>query len=110
MSNVAVLSILFIFFALVTGSLILYFTSRIYFNRFLPPYTVFVFLIGIALSELSRTLLNRGNNDPLLVAIDQFSRIQPDFLLYIFLPALLFGEAMTLNIIKFEKHSLHLFC
>ena len=103
MSSNAVLSILFIFFALISGSLILYFTSRNYFSRFLPPYTVFVFLVGVIFSEISRSSVAKGSTDPLLNAIDQFSHIHPDLLLYIFLPALLFGEAMTLNFYQVRK-------
>ena len=102
--NTTLLPILFIFFSLFLGIIVSYLISRSRYSAFLPPETVLVFLLGICLSLLSETMVNeRGSEDALMLAIHQFVRMDAEAILYIFLPVLLFGEAMTLNFYQVKK-------
>lgn len=81
----------FLFIALLLGAIVTFLLSR-----YAPelPYTVVLFLIGIIFS-LSFARVNDGN--VLKSSILLWDSINPTLLLFIFLPALLFGEAMSLN-------------
>ncbi len=81
----------FLFFALFIGALITYILSR-----FAPglPYTVVIFATGAALSFMF-TPIDNGNS--LKQSEHLWNGFQPELLLFVFLPALLFGEAMSLN-------------
>lgn len=57
------------------------------------PYTVVIFGIGILFSVLSRT--NQSNQFSL--SIDEWVKIDAELIVFIFLPPLIFGEAMSLN-------------
>lgn len=80
-----------LFFALAIGAVITFCLSR-----YLPdaPYTVVVFAAGIIFAAIFGDGTSQGAINESLV---DWEYINPDLILYIFLPALLFGEAMNLN-------------
>jgi NhaP-type Na+/H+ or K+/H+ antiporter len=81
----------FLFLAITVGVFVSYLISR-YWPDF--PYTVILFAIGIILSffkEYSTV------NNIFIQTFDIWDSMDPHFLLYAFLPALLFGESMSLN-------------
>lgn len=80
----------FLFLSLFVGALVSYLLSR-YFPSI--PYTVIIFALGIAISAL----INHASKDILKTSMEMWNNIEPDLILYAFLPALLFGEAMSLN-------------
>ena len=96
----AVVSILFVFFALTTGSIILYICSR--FDHVLP-YSVVIFAFGTLVAIVADFLTKQQSGDVLILSTEQWIRIDPDVLLCSFLPALLFGEAMHLNFHQIRK-------
>lgn len=57
------------------------------------PYTVLLFVQGMLLALVMKKV-DMGN---LGVAADVWGDVDPELLLFIFLPVLIFGEAMTLN-------------
>ena len=81
----------FMFIGLLIGTFITYLLSR--YALFLP-YTVVCFVIGILLSLGAEN----ANFQTFGKSIHEWEHIGPHLILYIFLPALLFGEAMTVNI------------
>jgi NhaP-type Na+/H+ or K+/H+ antiporter len=95
-----VLSILFLFFALLVGAGIMFLCSRLE-NFF--PYTVVIFIFGILISILADSVTQSGINDVLVESTEQWSGINSDVLLCAFLPALLFGEAMHLNFYQVKQ-------
>ena len=100
MSGSKVLSILFVFFALTVGSLILYICSR--FDHVLP-YSVVIFVFGTLVAIVADLLTEHQAGDVLTLSTEQWIKIDPDVLLCSFLPALLFGEAMHLNFHQITK-------
>lgn len=83
--------IVFLFLVLFIGASVTYVQSR-----FAPgvPYTVLVFACGAALSFMFSLV---RNSDTLKQSEEMWNNFQPHLLLFVFLPALLFGEAMSLN-------------
>ena len=83
--------IVFLFFALVLGAII-----NLVLVRVAPrlPYTVVVFAVGAILSFIFSTITN---DNPLKQSENLWNDFEPELLLYVFLPVLLFGEAMSLN-------------
>ena len=85
----------FMFAGLLIGVIVTYLLSR-----YAPsiPYTVVLFIIGIFLAVFNTNvdLLVMGNS------INMWENIDSQVLLFVFLPALLFGEAMSLNIHDFK--------
>eukprot|EP01039_Chlorochromonas_danica_P001852 gene1852-2026_t len=81
-----------LFVAVFCGAVVTYFLSR-YFPK--APYTVIVFLAGIIISAIFGNAATGGD---LNKSLKSWEYISPELVLYIFLPALLFGEAMSLNI------------
>ncbi|MCQ2095699.1 MAG: sodium:proton antiporter [Bacteroidaceae bacterium] len=66
------------------------------------PYTVILFAVGIALGILSRTGCLDGL--PIVkVGINDVANIDPDFILYVFLPILIFDAAYEMNLHVFKK-------
>ena len=63
-------------------------------SRFLPiPYTVVIFLIGTLFS------FPFNDEDPTIHnSLNMWYAIDPELILFVFLPALLFGESMSLKI------------
>lgn len=82
--------LLFMFFSLsigiITMQILSYFGEKI-------PYTVVLFIIGIIISFSSQS---RGG-DTWEISINDWVNIDADLLLFVFLPPLIFGEAMNLN-------------
>ena len=102
--DVSAFSVCFVFFSLIIGYLLSFCRSRITIGRYLPPYTVSVFLVGIILSICAEHLvLVQGNTDTLMRSFDLVGRIDSSVIIYSFLPALLFGEAMTLNFYQAKR-------
>jgi NhaP-type Na+/H+ or K+/H+ antiporter len=83
--------LLFIFIGLTLGSATTHFLSTVGNNC--VPYTVVVFIEGIILSALNSELGLGDFGD----SLERWLEIEADLILYVFLPALLFGEAMSLN-------------
>ena len=81
----------FFFVGIVTGAFVTYFL-----NRFAPdlPYTVVVFSLGILFAIGTRW----SNFEVLGDSIRQWGSIEPNLLIFAFIPALTFGEAMGLSI------------
>lgn len=84
-------AILFLFVGIVIGGITMYVLSN-FANNFLP-YTVVIFMEGILIAEINKHERMGIFSD----SIDQWINIEADLILYVFLPALLFGEAMSLN-------------
>ena len=105
--------ILFMFFGLSAGALITFVLNR--FSYVGIPYTVAVFIAGAAVSVLVDRTEFLGDLGCLSLcacnlvcayvhlsyfaedSIQAWEKIDPELLLYLFLPALLFGEAMNLK-------------
>mmetsp|Transcript_2893 Transcript_2893/g.4440 ORF Transcript_2893/g.4440 Transcript_2893/m.4440 type:complete len:1037 (-) Transcript_2893:411-3521(-) len=85
------LMILFLFTALFLGAVVTYILSR-----FAPglPYTVVVFACGAGISVLGTYV---PDENVLKESIKMWDEMEPELILFLFLPALLFGEAMLLN-------------
>jgi hypothetical protein len=83
--------LVFMFCGMMIGAVITYVLSRVKAN---VPYTVLVFLSGVLLFLLVDTDMGFGR---LGDSVRRWKDIDPELLLYIFLPALLFGEAMNLS-------------
>ncbi len=83
--------ICFLFVATAIGAVVGYLLSR-----FAPalPFTLVMFIIGIFLALWKQSY----NFYVLGQSIDQWINISPNLILFIFLPALLFGEAMQLKL------------
>jgi NhaP-type Na+/H+ or K+/H+ antiporter len=90
-------SLCFMFIALLFGAFITYILSRLKSDL---PYTVVVFLFGILVSFCIQFV---SDSDTLKRSIDMWDHIDPHLILYVFLPALLFGEAMRLNPHQFKS-------
>jgi NhaP-type Na+/H+ or K+/H+ antiporter len=82
--------VLCLFVVLIVGAAATYLISR-----FAPqlPYTVVIFAIGI----IAAVIIDKHSDDILEHSILLWNSIDPELVLYLFLPALLFGEAMGLN-------------
>jgi NhaP-type Na+/H+ or K+/H+ antiporter len=82
---------IFLFLSLFIGAITTYVLSRMPFDI---PYTVVVFAIGMIFST---ALQNPNKHDLLKLSMEMWDKIDPHLIFYIFLPALLFGEAMSLS-------------
>lgn len=82
--------ILFMFGGMAIGTFVTHFLSRFPIKL---PYTVVMFAIGVLLASLytNEYLGHLGQS------LDDWSRLDPELMLYLFLPVLIFGEAMTLK-------------
>lgn len=83
--------LVFMFCGMVIGAVTSHVLSRIKMNI---PYTVVVFLLGVLLYIIVDTKFYFGRLED---SVKQWNEIDPELLLYLFLPALLFGEAMNLS-------------
>lgn len=87
----------FLFTTLVIGALCLYCHKKwLYFI----PYTFMMFIVGVILGVCHAAHLPMGDLDP---SISSWLSIDPHLLLAIFLPALIFADAMKMNIHLFRK-------
>lgn len=82
--------ILFIFCGLCSGIVILQLLSR--YGEAIP-YPVVIFIIGIICAGIARLFAG----DPTADAIAVLTNIDPAFIIFVFLPPLVFGEAMNLK-------------
>ena len=84
-------AIVFLFFSLVVGALVTYLLSR-----YLPdlPYTLVVFILGAIFAVI---ITQAPSQNALQQSLQLWNRIDPNLLLFMFLPALLFSDAMNLN-------------
>jgi NhaP-type Na+/H+ or K+/H+ antiporter len=80
--------LLFMFFGLALGVLL---TQAVSNYGEVIPYTVLIFLIGMLFST------GASSSGPFADSIGQWLDIDAELLIYIFLPPLVFGEAMNLN-------------
>lgn len=93
MSSVVVL--LFLILALVMCNVSQHILSR--YNDVLP-YTVVVFVLGMACAGFANMEFFRKSGDTTIgPSIDSWVNFDAYLLLFVFLPVLLFGEAMSLN-------------
>ena len=103
----AAFPVVFVFFTLLVGKVVAVILNRSgNYEKYLPPFTVSVFLIGCGLSIGERRINgNAGDSsgDSLLSSINLAGTVDPAVILYAFLPPLLFGEAMTLNFFQAKK-------
>lgn len=83
--------LVFMFCGMFIGALVTLVLSRM---KSSVPYTVVVFLVGVLLSCILDTTLDFGRFED---SVESWRDIDPELLLYLFLPALLFGEAMNLS-------------
>jgi NhaP-type Na+/H+ or K+/H+ antiporter len=83
--------IVFLFLALFVGAVVTFLLSR-----YAPglPYTVVVFACGAGLAIMFAPV---DKHDVLKESERLWNNIEPELVLFMFLPALLFGEAMSLN-------------
>ena len=82
-------TICFLFVGLTLGAVVTYLLSR--YAQALP-YTLVQFVLGVIIAQIYVHFGVLGDS------IDQWLQISPHLLLFVFLPALLFGEAMNLKI------------
>jgi len=82
--------LLFMFGGMAIGVFITHLLSR---SPVKLPYTVVMFFVGVALASLYRNeyMGHLGQ------ALDDWSKLDPELMLYLFLPVLIFGDAMTLK-------------
>ena len=80
--------LLFMFFGLGVGVIV---SQILSFVGEAVPYTVLVFLLGLLFSTLADT------EGTFADSINQWLQIDAELLLFVFLPPLIFGEAMSLN-------------
>jgi NhaP-type Na+/H+ or K+/H+ antiporter len=102
-NNDAIVPLLFIFSALVVGALVrgLFRTDLL---RGLIPYTVFLMIIGLIISVIvyhADTSEDRtaacGGHATFACSVNAFATIDPHLILHIFLPALIFESAFSIN-------------
>lgn len=93
-------SIFYLFVGLTLGIGITFLLSR-YFTSL--DYTVLVFLTGIITALSITPLQSHSYDEPLYQSILQWENIDPDLIIFAFLPVLIFGEAFTLNLHQVKK-------
>ena len=86
--------ICFLFASLLAGAIVTYILSRASTD---VPFTVVVFGFGVLISTI-KEFTQTSMED----SISMWDNINPHLIMYIFLPALLFGEAMSLNFHRFS--------
>lgn len=93
------IALLFPFLAILFGRVVMHVDSRT--PKVTLPYTVSLFLVGIFLRILH--IESDGALGNFSKSITMWMAIDPHLLLYAFLPALIFGDAMTINWHDFER-------
>lgn len=89
--------LIFVIVSLMAGAIMKYVLKRSSF-----PYTVGLFCLGIVIGVLDRTGL-LSHVGILKTAVDAVGNMNPDLILYIFLPLLIFDAAYELNLHIFKK-------
>ena len=94
-------ALLFPFFAIMIGVGTQYGLSR--FEHFTKmPYTILLLILGIILDSLCTQLWFVHGYNSLQQSLDMWASIDGHLLLYAFLPALLFGDAMSFDVHLFD--------
>lgn len=88
----SVLAILFLFLCFALGSFIYFILVR---QSFILPYSVVIFAIGLGLAFAIFGEKAHGNE--LITSVELWNETDPNLILFIFLPALIFGESMIIN-------------
>jgi len=86
------LVLLFLFITLGFGAFVTFISSRFSIGI---PYSVTIFISGILLSVWAN---QSEKNIEFWSSLDLWAKIEPHLLLYIFLPALLFGDSMEVSL------------
>lgn len=90
MSHHAPLLCVFLFCGILLGTITSYILTRL---KSQLPYTVILFVLGSIISIIT-TKLSLGD---LGISIIFWQNLNPEIILFLFLPVLVFGEAMTLK-------------
>lgn len=85
------LLIIFLCFGVGLGALVTHILSR--FGDGFLPYTVVIFLLGILIA----VIVDNVDMGDFGASVTAWSRLDPEMMLFLFLPVLLFGEAMSLK-------------
>ncbi len=94
--------LLFIILALIIGA-----ATRHLLRKSKFPYTVALLLVGIILGIISKMSYIRLNASLLTDSIEWAGNIDPHLILYIFIPALIFEAAFSLDVHTFKKIALN---
>lgn len=93
-------SLIFLFFALLVGAIFTYLISR-YFTEL--HYTVVIFFLGVIIAVIFQQI---SNSDLFKISVANWEGFNGELILYIFLPALLFGDSMALNFHRVKENLL----
>ncbi len=93
-------SLIFLFFALLVGAIFTYLISR-YFTEL--HYTVVIFFLGVIIAVVFQQI---SNSDLFKISVADWEGFNGELILYIFLPALLFGDSMALNFHRVKENLL----
>eukprot|EP00930_Biecheleria_cincta_P067383 TRINITY_DN5392_c0_g1_i8.p1 TRINITY_DN5392_c0_g1~~TRINITY_DN5392_c0_g1_i8.p1 ORF type:complete len:878 (+),score=147.84 TRINITY_DN5392_c0_g1_i8:160-2793(+) len=87
-------ALLFMFSTVCFGCFINWFLSR-----YMPsvPYTVVLYLLGMLMGAMEQVLKDKENPAAFSQSIDMWINIDPHMMLHAFLPALLFGDSLSIN-------------
>ncbi len=80
----------FLFCGLLIGIITSYILSRL---KWQIPYTVLLFVLGSLISGLA----NQFHLGDLEISVEFWQELDPEIILFLFLPVLVFGEAMSLK-------------
>jgi NhaP-type Na+/H+ or K+/H+ antiporter len=87
-----------LFFSLFLGVVFTYLISRFLTEL---PYTVAVFTFGVIIAVV---VVHANEHDLFKISILELEKFNGHLILYLFLPALLFGEAMSLNFYRLKEN------
>lgn len=90
-TNPGVDALLFLFIAIAIGAFTTHFLTAT--GRNVVPYTVVLFLIGIAIAEFDKHCDLKAFG----LSVQVWTSIDGELVLYTFLPALVMGDSMKLN-------------
>lgn len=93
------LILLYLFFGLVLGAVLTYFLSR----YLRVDYSVLLFVTGVVTAVVAGQLSPDNYSEKLFESILQWEGIDPNLIIFVFLPVLLFGEAQTLSFHHVKK-------
>lgn len=96
-NDITLVPLLFLLFSLLAGALLKLLLKRSNF-----PYTVGLFCLGLLVGTLCRLNIFSGSQ-MLQEAVSSAGNIDPDMLLYLFLPVLIFSAAYELDLHTFRK-------
>lgn len=91
-------ALIFLFFALLLGAVFTYMISR-YFTEL--HYTVVIFFVGVIIAVIFQQI---SDSDLFKISVAEWEGFNGELILYIFLPALLFGDLMALNFHRVKEN------